>query len=129
MKKRIKLNSVIILGSLVLLASLFLGFTVAWFTSNDSASGTITMGHLNITKLSDSDDAEISWTSTNIAPGESIASGTYKATIDTNIAYYTRVLFKADVSPVTGATHSDTCTESFTTDNDILSISLGGGGL
>ena len=125
MKKRMKVNSTILLSLLVLITSLCLGLTVAWFTSSSNVSGTIIMGHLKVTDITDSSGATVSWNKNNIVPGESIASGNYTAKIDTNIAYYTRLLFKASVTPLPEAVHNEGCPEN--KDNDILSISIGNG--
>ena len=123
--KRAKNNTIFVLGLLFALASLCLGLTLAWFTDSATASGTVTMGHLNITGLQDSDNQTFSWTSNNVTPGEQIAKGSYKAMIDTNINYFTRLLFRATVVPA-GNAHITGCKDNFTNDTDILSISIGG---
>lgn len=123
--KRAKNNTIFVLGLLFALASLCLGLTLAWFTDSATASGTVTMGHLNITGLQDSDNQTFSWTSNNVTPGEQIAKGSYKAMIDTNINYFTRLLFRATVVPA-GNAHATGCKDNFTNDTDILSISIGG---
>ncbi len=123
--KRVINKSAIILGILVFAISLCFGLTMAWFTSSASASGTITTGHLRITELQDSDNQTFSWTSDNVVPGTQIASGTYKALIDTNINYFVRLLFRATVVP-SGNSHVTGCKDIFTNDTDILSISIGG---
>ena len=123
--KRVINKSAIILGILVFAISLCFGLTMAWFTSSASASGTITTGHLRITELQDSDNQTFSWTSDNVVPGTQIASGTYKALIDTNINYFVRLLFRATVVP-SGNSHVTGCKDNFANDTDILSISIGG---
>lgn len=124
--KKISSNKLIIfvLASLILISSIWAGSTFAYFSASKGASGTITMGTLKIDKLSKTDNTDIDWDISNVVPNQEFG-GSYKAVVNSDINYYTRILFKASVSAQTGKTHDTTCADYKADPTDILNIQVG----
>lgn len=126
MTKRHKRNNIIIVACLLCMlaiSSIFVGRTYAYFSAVQKVQGTATMGTLELNSLTNKDDTSISWNISNMVPSQEVSS-TYKANINTNINYYTRVLFKAEITPKTGKTHVNgaDCRDNVTDLASILNI-------
>ncbi len=80
---------------------------------------------MQIDSLKTKDDAEINWNIAGVVPNQEIG-GSYKAVVNSDINYYTRILFKATVTPKVTGTHSTTCADHVDDDIDILSIAVSG---
>ncbi len=118
---------IIALVCLITISSVWAGRTYAYFNANSNASGTITMGTLKIDSLKTKDNAEINWNIDGVVPNQEFG-GSYKAVVDSDINYYTRILFKATVTPKTIKEHSTNCADHVDNDIDILSIAVSGSG-
>ncbi len=118
---------IIALICLITISSVWAGRTYAYFNANSNASGTITMGTLKIDSLKTKDNAEINWNIDGVVPNQEFG-GSYKAVVDSDINYYTRILFKATVTPKTIKEHSTNCADHVDNDIDILSIAVSGSG-
>ena len=107
MTKKHKQNNIIIVACLLCMlaiSSIFVGRTYAYFSAIKKVQGIATMGNLELNSLTDKDNVSISWNISNMVPSQEVSS-TYKANINTNINYYTRILFKTEITPKTGKTH------------------------
>ena len=126
MKKNNKFT-IMVLVCLILVSCIGFGSVYAYFSAKTKdVSGSITLGHLKISDLKTSDGASIDWNINNLQPNQEIG-GSYKAEVDSNINYYIRMLFKANVS-VTGKTHPTSCGDYVEDDTDILNIDMSDSG-
>ena len=124
MKKNDKLT-VIVLVCLILASCITFGGVYAYFSARTNAiSGSITLGHLHVSEIKTTDGASIDWNISNLQPNQQIG-GSYKVEVDSNINYYIRILFKADVK-VSGKTHPSSCGDYVADDTDILNIEVDG---
>ncbi len=114
---------IIMLTCMIALSSIWAGRTFAYFNASNNATGTITMGTLQLTDATDSTDASVSVS--NIVPNQTI-NKSFKATVKSDIKYYKRVSLTASVTPLTGKSHSTGCKENFKTDLDILEAEITG---
>lgn len=114
---------IIMLTCMIVLSSIWAGRTYAYFSAQSNAQGTITMGTLKIDNLRTTDGAEINWGITAVPNQE--FGGSYKAIVDSDINYYSRVLLKASVTTLSDKTHSANCGDEVDDDIDILSIDMG----
>ena len=125
-KRNVNIINVLILACLVMVACVSVGGVFAYFNSKSgNISGVINMGHLKIDSVTNGDSSAINWSIHNLQPNQDIG-GKYKVTVDSNINYYLRVLFKANVGVAENKTHSATCTEKryIKSDTDILDITM-----
>ena len=113
-----------ILGLMIVASSIWAGKTFAYFSANQNANGTITMGTLKIDSIKKTDDTEIDWNLSRVVPNQEFG-GSYKAVVNSNINYYTRILFKANVTAQSGKTHDTTCADYKADTTDILDIRIG----
>ena len=132
MTKRHKHSNIIIVACLlcmIAISSVFVGRTYAYFSAMKMAQGIATLGTLQLTDVTDKDDADISWNITNMVPSQEVSS-TYKAHINTNIDYYIRVLFKAEITPQADKTHKngDSCRDNVADLTSILKITINDSG-
>lgn len=81
------------------------------------------MGTLKIDDLKTTDNAEINWDIT-VVPNQEFG-GSYKAVVNSDINYYSRVLLKASIVTSSDKTHSTNCGDEVDDDIDILSIVMG----
>lgn len=123
--KKVSKIVIILLVCLIVASSVSLGNVFAYFSSKSSASGSVTMGHLSIGDIKKSDGTDVDWNIGNLQPNQSFG-GNYKVTVDSNINYYIRILFKAKVTTLTGKTHADDCGDNVTDPTDILDIEVDG---
>lgn len=126
-----KSTFVIAILSLILVAVLSFGGTYAYFSAKtDAVTGTVTMGKLHIDAITGGvgESNKLTIDSKIVQPNQEILNQTFKATADTNIAYYTRVTFTVVATPKADATHShvadpDTdCDDYFANAVDALDI-------
>lgn len=126
MTKKHKQSSVIIVACLLCMlaiSSIFVGRTYAYFSAMKMAQGMTTLGTLQLNSVTNKDSSTISWNISNMVPSQEVAN-TYQANMNTNIAYYTRILFKAEITPKTGKTHKngDSCRDNVEDETSILNI-------
>lgn len=125
-KKRKNINIFIIVCCVCMLTicSIFVGRTYAYFSAMEMAQGSITLGTLQLNSLTKKDGTAISWNIANIVPNQEVG-GSYKANIATDIKYYIRILFKAEITPVDGKIHKNgtNCRDNVPY-NEILKITV-----
>lgn len=108
---------------LVIISSVFVGRTYAYFSAMSMTQGTVTLGTLKLNSVTDSDGVAINWSINNMLPDQEV-DGTYKANIDTDINYYTRILFKVTANIQEGHVHAKNCQDEVDNDADILEITI-----
>lgn len=127
-KKLTRSSFVIVALCLALVGILAFGGTYAYFSASDTATGTATIGTLQVSLKDNTTDMDnVTFATAVVQPNQEILNK--EVTIakgDTNIAFYARIKFEATVAAKAGVSHKEGCGDSTLTADTVLTPELTG---